>query len=190
MNEKKILTAAAMFLYTVHIIKMYISTEPLPPFYQLPIMLITGYVFIIVGSFLFFAYIDRQKIKSKKTQDKQLAEQASKTTVSYCTKFNVAGVTYGCALGRRHRQDILYCCSLKDKLYLKEYEYKGKPAYYIVLKKNNLDIGNVPASLVSTIKKYEGYNYDVIFSKIDHFFSEDRDDEIWYAEVKFLVYEN
>ena len=124
----------------------------------------------------------------KKYQPKQKKNVANKKTVSYHRIFNVSGVTFDCALGVGERQYVLRRCKMKDKLYLKEFEYKGEPAYYIVREKENLDIGCVPADIVPIIEKYKDRNYEVIFNKLD--LIEKEDDYINYAKVQFIVYKD
>ena len=112
---------------------------------------------------------------------------------SYHKQFNVTGVTFDCGLAPGYRrQEILAHCRLSDKLYLKEYSYKGTTAYYIVLEKNNTDIGSVPADLVSTIKHYivRGRRVGVRFINIDNFVPADRNKPIIYAKVQFVVYKD
>lgn len=112
---------------------------------------------------------------------------------SYHKQFNVAGVTFDCDLAPGYsRQEILAHCRLDDRLYLKEYSYEGTTAYYIVLQKNNTDIGSVPTEIISTIKHYivRGRRVGIKFIKIDDFIPEDRNEPTIYAKVQFLVYKD
>lgn len=119
--------------------------------------------------------------------------QEKQETISYHKQFNVAGVTYNCGLAPDcSRQEILSHCRLKDKLYLKEYSYKGTTAYYIVLEKNNIDIGSVPSDIISTIKHYivRGNRIGIKFIDISNFSPEGRKNPVIYAKVQFLVYKD
>lgn len=111
--------------------------------------------------------------------------------ISYHKMFNVAGVTYNCSLDKdMKRQEVLDYCKKRDKLHLKYHEYKGSPAFLVVLDKNNLDIGSVPANLVQTILKYKERNTKIEFVEISSFNPSDSKKEINYAKVRFIVYKD
>ena len=112
-------------------------------------------------------------------------------TISYHKTFNVAGVTFKCKLNEDvKRQEILEYCKTKDRIHLEQYEYKGEPAFLIVLDKNNLDIGTVPANIVPTILKYKDRDTSVEFTEVSYFQPEGKRKEINYAKVQFLVYKD
>lgn len=59
----------------------------------------------------------------------------------------------------------------KETLYLEEFEYEGKPAFYVCRTKNRVDIGCVPATTAARlVEKYADCEYKVVIleKKSDH----------------------
>lgn len=196
--KKHIITTIILLLYIVRIIQMFFTSTPTPSISQL-LILIFGGSYSIIGTSVFFNLIilNRNKknqcppVEQTNSDTSKPVDNKTKSTpkISYHKMFNVAGVTYNCKLDKNmKRQKLLEYCKKKDKIHLKQYEYNGKPAFLIVLDKNNLDIGSVPANMVPTILKYKDRNTSIEFVEVSYFKPEDSRKEINYAKVRFLVY--
>lgn len=180
-----IIPCVLSFLYTFQIFDMYFSTHPRPPFYQIPVMLVFGYVVIFIVSI-----IATNRCKENKRKNNSVKIHTT-NSVAYHRQFNVAGVTHECGLDRaRLRRDIIDYCGLNDKLYLQSFTYDSAPAYYIVLEKNNLDIGCVPANLVRVVEKYKDKRCEIKFVDIHYFTPEDGRKEIPSVTVQFIAYKD
>lgn len=76
-------------------------------------------------------------------------------TASDTFTFEVTGVTHECrfsSMGRR-RQDVMDGIHIGDKVYLKQYEWQGKPAFAVMDPKTNEDIGVAPRGCVKPLLK-------------------------------------
>lgn len=72
--------------------------------------------------------------------------------------FQAAGINHSCLFpsGRfkgRTRQFVLDKCHVGDAVYLRPYEWEGEPAFAIMSKKYDTDIGVVPADKIQLILK-------------------------------------
>lgn len=200
--KEHIITTIILLLYFIKIIQMYFSTNPLPTFTQLLTLLVGGGS-MIVGTSVFYNTMssaktksntkqniqsnsekDRQHVQSDSKKDRQHT-QSNSEKITYHKTFNVAGVTFNCKLNNNFkRQDILAKCKKTDRIHLQYFEYKNEPAYLIVLDKNNLDIGTVPAKLVPTIFRFKDSKTEIKFVEIGSFGSGNK----MYAQVLFLVH--
>ena len=99
----------------------------------------------------------------------------------------VVGVTFACGLdGSCNRQDILKDMRPGEPVVFEPYEYNGAPACYVVDLKTGLDIGTLPSKIV---EKYAGKSFEGFLSNVDSFVPDDRDEEIYYANVKLNIME-
>ena len=74
-----------------------------------------------------------------------------------CT-FEVTGVTHECRFSPlgRHRQDVMKEIRVGNQIYLKRYEWQGKPAFAVMSWKSNEDIGVAPRGCVRSLVRLEG----------------------------------
>lgn len=143
----------------------------------------------------FFGFLKRTLTEKA---DPQLSVQPeklmtpAKRVVSYHRKFNLRGVKFECKKDPdMHRQEAMSALSFnlaKAKIHLERYMYKKEPAYMVVLDKNNLDIGVVPAELVDTIEKYRGREYSVEIVDLYDIEGRRESDDWIGVEVLFRVY--
>lgn len=97
----------------------------------------------------------------------------------------VVGVTFPSSLSSGDsRQEILDTMWRKDTLSVKYYEYEGKPAYMVILDRNNMDIGNLSAILSEEI--YRKYKDCVI--KIDNWELTGGDSKKYGCNIELVIY--
>lgn len=85
---------------------------------------------------------------------------------------SVVGTFADCAFPRGFtREGQIMKMKPSETLYLEEFEYEGKPAFYVCRTKNRVDIGCVPATTAARLaEKYPDCEYKVVIleKKNDH----------------------
>ena len=117
-----------------------------------------------------------------------IGKKAPVRTKSYHKKFHLRGINFECKKDKNmQRQEVLQSVFLNrnTRVHLERYLYKGKPAYMVVLDKNNLDIGVVPDEMVDKVEKYNNRDYSLEIIRIY-----DIDDKKEGVELLFQVFKD
>ena len=127
------------------------------------------------------AYIDTEPDKVEPPKGIPSAKPRKQVTTS------VAGVTFNCSLDRdESRQEILEDIYEGDPVEIREYEYQGSPAYYVIDPQTGLDIGSLPSSVAQKISQFDDPKFEAYVTRRGSFESDDRG-SIEFCEVRVYV---
>ncbi len=127
-------------------------------------------------------------------QEKALARIPHQQRYQDCKKIHtkIVGVTFKNDDGTS-RQDYLSKLNNNEQLYLKEYVYKGKPAFHVCNKRGQC-LGNLAEDIAQKIKtKYDEKEKIVYIEEIDSFdrnelYNRRRDEEDYIYYCKIVIY--
>lgn len=94
----------------------------------------------------------------------------------------IVGVTYNNDDGSS-RQELLKTLKNNEQLYLQEYVFNGKPAYY-VLNNNNKCLGNLSQDIANNLKKKYNTNEKLVFVKDCRLFDKNEYEDDYYDDDK------
>ena len=119
--------------------------------------IVFGVLFVFWG---WYAWTKKKALQQSQVK-MEIMGYAATTPAAEATEtftFEVTGVTHECrfsSMGRR-RQDVMDGIHIGDKVYLKQYEWQGKPAFAVMDPKTNEDIGVAPRGCVKPLLKLVG----------------------------------
>ena len=122
--------------------------------------IVFGVLFVFWG---WYAWTKKKALQQSQV-NREIMGYAATTPAAEATEtftFEVTGVTHECRFSPkgRQRQDVMDDIHIGDSVYLKQYEWQGKPALAVMSPKTSEDIGVAPKGCVKSILSLTG-KYD------------------------------
>lgn len=154
----------------------------------IPNIILTA-IFLFLGAFgKKKAFLDENLIAEIKQKQWNKLNHLEKYKNLEQIKTKIVGVTFKNNDGSS-RQKALSKIKNNEQLYLKEYTYKGEPAYYVMDRKNNC-LGNLPEHIARRIKREHENNGKLVFVEDCYCFDRNtsNDDQDLIYGCKIIIY--